>query len=304
MSLASGSTSTSSQQSSAGGGGAAANSAETNTVMERSTAARPAATPQHETAPIEAVERALATAVDDAGRIGELLDVLRTARLWLPLPDDGSRVITGSAVTLPTVSYLGCDFVPAYSSAELMLRLTHPDQPEQSPATVPHAVVRAADLARLLPISVGIALNAGASESVPIYPPGVSYLAAEDAADDSSRISVGPLPVRPEALLADIGSGLARIPAACEAAAAWLSVQNAGEGLLISVTLDDPGDASVQDAAAAVVERAAWRANPDEAGFPIDVTFPADGTPDAIDESVSAFGTPFYRRYAGQAAST
>jgi hypothetical protein len=41
-------------------------------------------------------------------------------------------------------------------------------------------VVRAADLARLLPPTIGIALNAGASESVPVYPPGVAYL-AEDA---------------------------------------------------------------------------------------------------------------------------
>ena len=33
----------------------------------------------------DAVERALAAAIQDATRIGDLLDALRTARLWLPL---------------------------------------------------------------------------------------------------------------------------------------------------------------------------------------------------------------------------
>src|SRR5262245_24458994 len=70
-------------------------------------------------APEGAVERALAAAVRDAAHIGDLLEVLRTARLWLPLPADGTPAVKGTAVTLPTVSYLGSDFVPAYSSASL-----------------------------------------------------------------------------------------------------------------------------------------------------------------------------------------
>jgi SseB protein N-terminal domain len=260
--------------------------------------AAPNGRPAHgaETVPDGAVERALAAAIRDAARIGELLDVLRAARLWLPLPDDGSQAINGTAVTLPTVSYLGCDFVPAYSSAELLQQLACPDQSGQSAATIPHLVVRAADLARLLPPSVGIALNAGASESVPVYPQGVSYLAAEGAGDDRDRISVGPLPVTPDGLLASIGSGLAGIPGAREASAAWLSVQFAGEGLLISVTLDDPADGRARDAVIGVVERAAWLAAPQDSGFPIDVTFPGEAESDHIDEWISAFTTPFYRR--------
>jgi len=243
-----------------------------------------------------AVDRALAAAIRDSGRIGDLLDALRTARLWLPLPDDGTPVITGTAVTLPTVSYLGTDFVPAYSSAELLLRVAYPDQAVQSSALVPHAVVRAADLARLLPPSVGIALNAGASESVPVYPLGVSYLAAEASAEDRGQITVGPLPVQPDELLAAIGFRLAGIPQARDAAAAWICVRSGGEGLLISVTLDDPADATTRDAVIAAVERAAWTASPHDAGFPIDVTFPGEAEPDHIDAWVSAFTTPFHRR--------
>jgi hypothetical protein len=262
------------------------------------------------------VEDALAAAVSDAGRIGDLLELLRTARLWLPLPADGAKAIRGTAVTLPIVSYLGSDFVPAYSSADLLQRFAQPPEGADpstggsagtgspgtgspgtgSAARVPHVVVRAADLARLLPPSVGIALNAGASQSVPVYPQGVSYLAAEDQASDLDRISVGPLPVRPDGLLAGIAAGLIAIAPVRDASAAWLSVEFAGEGLLISVTLDDPADAHIQDLVAGAVERAAWEAAPPDAGFPIDVTFPGIGERDHLDECVSAVASPFYRR--------
>ncbi len=242
------------------------------------------------------MERALAAAITDAGRIGDLLDALRAARLWLPLPADGSRAINGTAVTLPIVSYLGSDFVPAYSSADLLQRFARPADEAESAAALPYVVVRAADLASLLPPTVGIALNAGASESVPVYPQGVSYLAAGDEASHLDRISVGPLPVRPDGLLAGVAAGLIGIAAVRAASASWICVQFAGEGLLISVTLDDPADARVQDLVVGAVERAAWEAAPHDASFPMDVTFPGSGEPDHIDELVAACATQFYRR--------
>jgi hypothetical protein len=156
--------------------------------------------------------------------------------------------------------------------------------------------VRAADLAKLLPPSIGIALNAGASESVPVYPQGVAHLAAAGESGEMDRVTVGPLPVRPDRLLADIAAGLMQITAVRDASAAWLSVEFAGEGLLISVTLDDPADADVRDIAAGAIERAAWQASPQDAEFPIDVTFPGENEPDHIDERIAAFGTQFYRR--------
>ena len=262
-------------------------------------ALRNPATPAPAAAPAGAagaVERALALAIEDASRIGELLDVLRAARLWLPLPGDGRQAVTGTAVTLPTVSYLGSDFVPAYSSAELLAELAAPAGADPAAGPRPHAVVRAADLARLLPPGVGIALNAGASQSVPLYPQGVSYLAAEPAGTELDRVSVGPLPVRPDGLLADIAAGLMQIAQVRDASAAWLSVQFAGEGLLISVVLDDPADAGVQDVVAGAIERAAWQAAPADAGYPMDVTFPGAVAPDRIDAAITAVATPFYRR--------
>jgi hypothetical protein len=284
-----------------------------------------------------AVEQALAAAAEDAGRIGDLLDALRSARLWLPLPDDGRPVVTGDAVTLPTVSYLGSEFVPAYSSARLLEQFGRRDRwaepplaqqatdrssaprpaatpagtpagtpaarpepagslPAQRQEPLPHVVVRAADLARLLPPAIGIALNAGAAQSVPVYPQGVSYLAAGTAGDDADGIIVESLPVRPDALLAGIAAGLIGIPAARDAVAAWLAVRSAGEGLLVAVTLDDPADTVARDQVVGAVERAAWEVEPSQAAFPIDVTFPDEREGDSIDGRIAAVGTPFYRR--------
>jgi len=65
------------------------------------------------------------------------------------------------------------------------------------------------------------------------------------------------------------------------------------EGLVIAVTLDDPKDGPAQDAVIRVIERAVL-AGPQR--FPIDVTFPGEGTPDPVDDWVSSSATPFYRR--------
>jgi hypothetical protein len=246
------------------------------------------------------MERALAAAIRDAGRIGDLLDELSRGRLWLPLPEDGRPVIDGSAVNLPTLTYLGTSFVPAFTSAaRLRGTVPRPRTPVPgiyTPAPVkPHIVVPAAALARLLPDDVGIALNPGAGESVPVYPEGVRYLASAGDADPRRRISVGPPPVQPDGLLAAIRSGLAGVPAVRDAAAAWLSVEFAGQGLVIAVTLDDPKDGPAQDAAIRVIERAVLAGHRDP-GFPVDVTFPGEGTPDPVDEWISSSGAPFYRR--------
>jgi SseB protein N-terminal domain len=245
------------------------------------------------------IEQALAAAIRDAGRIGDLLDELSRGRLWLPLPEDGRPVTDGSAVNLPTLTYLGTSFVPAFTSAERMREVPRPRTPVPGvymPAPVkPHIVVPAAALARLLPADVGIALNPGAGESVPIYPEGVRYLASPGEAELRRRVSVGPPPVPPEGLIRGIGSGLAGVPAVRDAAVAWLSVEFAGEGLVISVTLDDPKDGPAQDAVIGVIERAVL-AQPHDLGFPIDVTFPGEGAQDPVDEWVSSSATPFYRR--------
>ncbi len=319
-------------------------------------------TPTHD----DAVAHALAAAVKDSDRISDLLDELSRGRLWLPLPDDGGPVTDGSAVQLPTVIYLGSEFVPAFTSADLLAsfagvssgtgrdqadaapdrawtqapgpyggwttqRAAPPAVPRQAspvrtnpaltnpvmastvmagavpantgrhaagaPArhTVPHVVVPTAELARRMPPGVGIALNPGAAASVPIYPEGVTYLAAAEWTAGDVRIRLGQPPTEPECLLREISAGLRPIRAVRYAARAWLSVPGAGEGLIISVTLDDPAGQLAQQEVLSAIAYAADVVG-SKAAFPIDVTFPGEHVPDDVDRWIADHATPFHLR--------
>jgi hypothetical protein len=239
-----------------------------------------------------AIEDALAAAVKDPDLVTELIEALRLGRLWLPLPDDDGPVTDGSAVQLPTVTYLGAEFVPAFTSPEQLaawppgslvpVQLT----PGQLPA-MPHIVVPAAELARLLPPGVGIALNPGAQASVPIYPEGIGYLAAVA----TGEVRIGHPPDDPVALLSEVRTNLRSVAAVRHASRAWLSVPGAGEGLVISVALRDPANEASHHAVIEAIELAA-AAVPHQ--FPIDVTFPGEGAPDPLDEWITGYAEPFY----------
>jgi hypothetical protein len=172
----------------------------------------------------DTVERAFELAAADPARLDDLLGALRLGWLWVPLPDDGAPVTDGSAVQLPTVRYLGDVFIPAYTSAPRLQRAV-PDPPEgRRTPVIPHVVVRAADLARRLPPDLGIALNPGSPRSIPVSPAGVGEIAAEHATVGGCRVSVGPPPAIPPAMLAAVAASLRPIAAAREAATAWLTV--------------------------------------------------------------------------------
>ena len=172
----------------------------------------------------DTVERAFELAAADPSRLDDLLGALRLGWLWVPLPDDGAPVTDGSAVQLPTVRYLGDVFIPAYTSAPRLERAAA-DPPEgRRPPVIPHVVVRAADLARRLPPDLGIALNPGSPRSIPVSPAGVGEIAAEHATVGGCRVSVGPPPEIPSALLTAIAASLRPVTPAREAATAWLTV--------------------------------------------------------------------------------
>jgi len=258
-----------------------------------------------------ATEHALAAAAKDPDRVTDLLDELSRGRLWLPLPDDERPVTDGSAVLLPTVTYLGAEFVPAFTSAQQLAawhgrgrpprQVSVPAQqlPDGLPgdvpfAAMPHIVVPAAELARLLPADMGIALNPGADASVPIYPEGVGYLVAALVLADGAQVRVSRPPTDPVTLLTEIRTALGAIPDVQQAARAWLSVPGQGEGLVISVTLHDPGSQVAHSQVITAIERAVGMVP--EQGFPIDVTFPGEGEPDQVDDWISAHAEPFYIR--------
>ena len=276
---------------------------------------QPGSDPVNFATPAE-IEHALAVAAQDPARVTDLLDELSRGRLWLPLPDDERPVTDGSAVTLPTVTYHEAEFVPAFTSvrelaawnqsADLPRRGSVPasrrpdddeSRPGDGPASTPHIVVPAAELARLLPAGVGIALNPGTGASIPIYPDGVRYLAADPipvTVADGAQIRVGRPPADPVALLTVMRAALGSIPDVEEASRAWLSIPGEGEGLVISVTLHDPASEAVQLDVISAIERAVDTVP--GPGYPIDVTFPGESEPDQVDELISAHAEPFYTR--------
>ena len=195
---------------------------------------------------------------------------------------------------------------------------------------VPHIVVPAAGLARRLPSGLGLALNADGANGLPLYPEAVSFLARlapagtetaagrgqsgswatarragrQRASDQAAGAAaeVGHPPVEPRALLDETRAGLRELRFVRYASRAWLTVHGAGEGLVISVTLDDPRSAARRDAVVDALERAC-SAVPLRAPFPVDATFPGEilagrtaPSPDLIDQWISRNTRPFYTR--------
>lgn len=252
----------------------------------------------------EVVQKALAALAEGDGDARDLLDELARARVWVPLPAGPGPVTDGSAVTLPVVTYLGADFVPCFTSAERLARYAGRRRARAADARrIPHIVVPAAALARRLPPGLGMALNPGAETSLPIYPEGVAYLAAghRQAAGEGPRIRVGHPPAEPDALLREVGRELRRLPAVAAASRAWLTVAGEGEGLVLSVRLDDPASAAAHTAVVEAVERA-LASLPRQPGHPVDVTFPGESAPDVVDDWIAGHASPFYTRDGGASA--
>lgn len=233
----------------------------------------------------DTVEQVLAAVIKDADRMNDLLDELSRARLWIPLAAGRRPVTDGSAVVLPTVTYLGAEFIPVFTSAQRL----------GDAWGTPHIVVPAAALARRLPSGLGIALNPGAEASVPIYPEGVAYLATAQAYLGGVPVRVGHPPAEPEALLREVRDGLRQLPAVRQASRAWLSVPGRGESLVISVTLDDPASEPAREAVVQTIERAV-AAIGRQVPFPVDATFPGEAEPDLLDDWVAGNAPPFYTR--------
>ena len=111
---------------------------------------------------------------------------------------------------------------------------------------------------------------------------------------DGTPVRVGRPPADPLPLLSEVRTALSAIPGARQASRAWLSVSGQGEGLVISVTLDDPASQDAHQEVLDAVQRAV-AAVPAQ-GFPIDVTFPGENEPDQVDAWISAYAEPFYIR--------
>jgi hypothetical protein len=252
----------------------------------------------------EVIERALAGLARDPGELPGLLAELAASRLWIPLPSRNRPFTDGAAVRLPVVGYQGTDYVPVFTSVQ---RLTAWADAVPAPRagdarTTPHVVVPAVGLARRLPAGLGLAVNPDSAPGLPLHPECVPYLARLSPpaivaaaaglpyrgvalqhleAENGARFLIGHPPSEPATLLAQVRHALGALPAVSRAGRAWLSVPARGEGLVIAVFLDHPGQEPARAAAAAAVERSA-AAVPLHVPFPVDVTFPGEPHPDPV----------------------
>ena len=202
---------------------------------------------------------------------------------------------------------------------------------------VPHVVLPAIGLARRLPSGLGLAINPDSVPGLPLFPECVPYLARLTAPailavagaappgglamehlapGTGTRFLVGHPPAEPTALLAATRAALRALPSARQASRAWLSVPGQGEGLLLSVLLDDPASERARTAAADAIEHAVATVAL-RVPFPVDLIFPGEpvpeppafgarspgahrsGTlapPDAIDAWIRDNTCPFYDR--------
>jgi hypothetical protein len=122
-----------------------------------------------------------------------------------------------------------------------------------------------------------------------------------------AAVEVGHPPVEPRALLDETRAGLRELRFVRYASRAWLRVAGAGEGLVISVALDDPSSESRRRAVIDALERAC-AAVPLRVPFPVDVTFPGEvvsgepfpspnaPSPYTIDNWITRNTRPFYTR--------
>jgi hypothetical protein len=266
----------------------------------------------------EAIERILASVVADPSRLPGLLAELTATQLWVPLPVRHRPFTDGTAVRLPLIEAEGEDFVPCFTSVQRLTTWSDAaDRPRAGAAAdfefaesgrrwqragdarvVPHIVVPAAGLARLAPAG-----TAAAEGQFSLRQPGAPA-AGRRAADRpaGAAVGVGHPPVEPRALLDETRAGLRELRFVRYASRAWLTVPGTGEGLVISVTLDDPGSEARRDAVVSALENA-LAAVPLRAPFPVDATFPGEilpgmsaPSPDLIDQWISRNTRPFYTR--------
>jgi hypothetical protein len=288
----------------------------------------------------EAIERTLAATARNPAELPLLLTELAVARLWVPLPVRHRPFTDGAAVRLPLIGYKGTDFVPCFTSVQRLTAWADHGgawQRAGDPRLAPHVVVPAGGLAQRLPTGLGLAINPDTPTGLPIYPECVPYLArlamrentvAAGAGQAGGRggrdtppggLALGQLvrgsgidflighpPAEPTALLAETRTALRALPPVRQASRAWLSAPGAGEGLVISVALDEPAREESRSAAAAAIERAA-AAVALRVPFPLDITFPGErvtgeDVPEAlaplaeIDAWIEGSTRPFYAR--------
>ena len=235
----------------------------------------------------EALQGAMADP-ENPERIGEFFGALVAGQLWVPLPEGAGPQEDGS-FAMPTLEF---QEEPESETQQLIPAFTSEEQfAAGAPEGVEQIVLSASDMVQQCPETVGLAINPGCEEGMPIPPEGVQMLAQDFAGE--TRITIDHPQTEPTELLAAVGKALGPVAQVVSASRAWIDVENAGEGLIIGVELDNPEDEQAQELALHAVEGVVKELEPD---FSLDVTFVDLVEDDPIDEWLLDNTEPFYSR--------
>lgn len=241
--------------------------------------------------PNNPTEEALQAAMQDPEnpeRIGEFFGALMAGRLWVPLPEGAGPQEDGT-FAMPTLEFQDEE---SAEPQQLIPAFTSPEQfTIGAPEGVEQIELAASDMIQQCPDTVGLAINPGCEEGMPIPPEGVQMLAQDFAGE--ARITIDHPEVEPTELLTAIGTALTPVSQVVSASRAWIDVEDAGEGLIIGVELDDPTDEKAQEQTLHAVEQVVQEIEP---SFSLDVTFVDLVEDDPIDEWLLDNTDPFYSR--------
>ncbi|MFJ6213103.1 enhanced serine sensitivity protein SseB C-terminal domain-containing protein [Streptomyces sp. NPDC092296] len=188
--------------------------------------------------PANELEQVLTAALGDPGATARVFEVLARSQVWVPLPSGGAP--ESGALDLPTIELAGAPYVPVFSSEEQFRRTA---------GNIGYAVAPMWELARGLPLGVGIAVNPEAPVGIPVPPEGVGELcrgpredrwSAVPSAAPGARVGLRePEPYEePVEFLMAAASELAALPVVLSARRALATVEGDAPLLFVGVELD------------------------------------------------------------------
>lgn len=235
--------------------------------------------------PSNPTEQALQVAIDDQERVGEFLGTLASDQVWIPLPEGAGSQPDGS-FALPTVEFEEHQLIPVFTSEEQLTA--------GAPEDCEHIVVPVAEMVHHFPDGVGMAINPGGAAGMPIPAEVVKELADElTKMQEGVQVTIDHPAEEPTELLEAVGKSLANVPHVVSASRAWIDVEEAGEGLILGIELDDPSDEQAQQQALDAIQHVVEEVQPE---FSLDVTFSDQEDDDPIDEWMLDNTEPFYAR--------
>lgn len=231
------------------------------------------------TYPSNSTENTLAALRAGSTTPESFLDAFAAGNVWVPIGTSNGEQATIIVVDIDDVPH-----ARVYTSEEQLIAGAGP---------VRHMVAKASEFAASLPAGMGMALNLGGRDGLPIHPTGVQQLRPEHATvlPPGSRIRLGKPTPEPTNTLAAVAAQLASLPHVSEARHAMAQIDDQPPTLLLHVTMDADDEPSRDTARQAIASALAEQPLP----YPVDTVFAGTGNAQ-LDTWFIVNADPFYRR--------